>query len=368
MCQTSCPGHMQVMEENLNKAALRWVATKIGYLRIGSQANASKTGETVMQAIFVEKYGSPDVLKLKEVDRPTPKENELLIKVYAAGTNPLDWHKMRADPAFVRLSDGLIQPKDPRLGADVAGVIEAVGSNVTSFNVGDAVFGECGAGSFAEYVCVSENALGRKPENLSFSEAASVPVAALTALQALRDSGQVQAGQAVLINGASGGVGTFMVQIAKHFGAEVTAVCSTRNIDLVKSLGADHVIDYTQEQIVGNGRQYDLVLDNVGNLTATQFKKLLKPQGIGVMVGFTTIGRMAGNLIAGRWYTFRGGPGISPMLAKPNKEDMALLHDLLVENVLKPVIDRTYPLAETAEAIRYLETGRARGKVVISVT
>ncbi len=320
-----------------------------------------------MQAILFEKYGSPDVLQLKEVAKPTPKENEVLIKVQAAGTNPLDWHKMRGEPIVVRLTDGLLKPKDSRLGADVAGMVEAVGSAVTSFQIGDAVFGERGVGGFAEYVCVPEKVLAHKPDNLSFAEAAAVPVAALTALQALRDSGQVQAGQAVLVNGASGGVGTFMVQLAKHFGAEVTAVSSTRNIELVQTLGADHVIDYTKEQIVGNGRQYNIVLDNVGNLKASQFRRLLKPQGIGVLVGFTSLSRMLGNIVAGRWSAFRGGPTISPMLAHPNKEDMELLHELLAEGVLKPIIDRTYTLAETAVAIRYLETGRARGKVVVTV-
>ncbi|WP_420627969.1 NAD(P)-dependent alcohol dehydrogenase [Candidatus Leptofilum sp.] len=321
----------------------------------------------MMQAILFEKYGSPDVLQLKEVAKPTPKENEVLIKVQAAGTNPLDWHKMRGEPIVVRLTDGLLKPKDSRLGADVAGMVEAVGSAVTSFQIGDAVFGERGVGGFAEYVCVPEKVLAHKPDNLSFAEAAAVPVAALTALQALRDSGQVQAGQAVLVNGASGGVGTFMVQLAKHFGAEVTAVSSTRNIELVQTLGADHVIDYTKEQIVGNGRQYNIVLDNVGNLKASQFRRLLKPQGIGVLVGFTSLSRMLGNIVAGRWSAFRGGPTISPMLAHPNKEDMELLHELLAEGVLKPIIDRTYTLAETAVAIRYLETGRARGKVVVTV-
>lgn len=319
-----------------------------------------------MQAIVFENYGSPDVLQLKEVPKPTPKENELLIKVQAAGTNPLDWHKMRGAPALVRLTDGLLKPKDNRLGADVAGIVEAVGSGVTAFKVGDAVFGEGGGGSFAEYVCTPEKVLALKPDNLSFAEAAAVPVAALTALQSLRDSGKMQAGQTVLINGASGGVGTFMVQLAKFYEGEITAVCSTRNLELVQSLGADHVIDYTREKIVGS-KKYDLVLDNVGNLTASQFRQLLKPQGIGVMVGFTTIGRMLGNLLAGRWSAMRGGPPISSMVAHPNKEDMQLLHDLLAEEVVKPVIDRSFSLTETAVAIHYLETGRARGKVVISM-
>lgn len=322
----------------------------------------------MMQAILFENYGSPDVLQLQEVAKPTPKENELLIKVQAASANPLDWHKMRGAPVLVRLTDGLLKPKNNRLGADVAGVVEAVGSGVTSFKPGDAVFGEGGGGSFAEYVCAPERVFVPKPDNISFAEAAAVPVAALTALQALRDSGKVQAGHQVLLNGASGGVGTFMVQLGKFYKAEVTAVSSTRNLDLVKTLGADHVIDYTREPITSRGQKYDLVLDNVGNLTAAQFRQLLKPQGIGVMVGFTTIGRMLGNIVAGRWSALRGGPSLSSMLAHANKADMQLLHDLLAEGVLKPVIDRSYALAETAEAIRYLETSRARGKIVITVS
>lgn len=320
-----------------------------------------------MKAILFEKYGSPDVLQLKEVAKPAPKENEVLIKVQAAGTNPLDWHKMRGAPVLVRLTDGLLKPKNNRLGADVAGSVEAVGSGVTLFKPGDAVFGEGGTGGFAEYVCLPERVLAHKPDNITFAEAAAVPVAALTALQALRDSGKVQAGQTVLINGASGGVGTFMVQLAKFYEAEVTAVASTRNLELVQSLGANHVIDYTKETVTARGQKYDLVLDNVGNLTAFQFRQLLKPQGIGVMVGFTTIGRMIGNGLAGRWWALRGGPSLSSMLAHANKEDMQLFHDLLAEGVLKPVIDRSYSLAETAVAIRHLETGRARGKIVITV-
>ena len=320
-----------------------------------------------MQAVLFENYGSPNVLKLQEVAKPTPQENEVLIKIHAAGTNPLDWHKMRGAPVLVRLTDGLLKPKDGRLGADVAGVVEAVGSGVTRFKPGDAVFGEGGVGGFAEYVCLPEKVLALKPANISFAEAAAVPVAALTALQALRDSGKVQAGQAVLINGASGGVGTFMVQVAKQLGSVVTAVASTRNLELVKSLGADHVVDYTKQKVAASGQKFDLVLDNVGNLTAAQFRQLLKPQGIGVMVGFTTVGRMLGNVVAGRWSALRGGPTITSMLAQANPDDMQLLHDWLAAGHLKSVIDRTYPLAETAEAIRYLETSRARGKVVITV-
>lgn len=320
-----------------------------------------------MKAILFEKYGAPDVLQLKDVEKPLPKEDEVLIKIHAAAANPLDWHKMRGAPVIVRFTDGLSQPKDNRLGADIAGVVEAVGSQVQTIKVGDAVFGECGVGGFAEYVCVREKYLALKPANLSFAEAAAVPVAALTALQTLRDSGQVQAGHTVLVNGASGGVGTYMVQLAKHFGTQVTAVCSTRNVEMVRALGADHVIDYTRENAVRRNHRYDLVVDNVGNFSASDFRRLLKPQGTGVMVGFTTLRRMLTNVLLGRWSALRGGPTFSPMLAHANKEDMLLLHDLLAEGVIKSVIDRCYPLEETAVAIRYLETGRAQGKVIISL-
>lgn len=320
-----------------------------------------------MKAIVSTEYGSPDVLELKEVEKPVPKDNEVLIKVHAAAANPLDWHRMRGAPFLVRLSDGLFKPKNRMLGADLAGRVEAVGNSVTEFQPGDEVFGEVYAGGFAEYACVSEDKLALKPANLSFEEAAAVPVAALTALQGLRDYGQIQAGQRVLINGSSGGVGTFAVQLAKHFEAEVTAVCSTRNVELAHSLGADHVIDYTQEVVIKAGQSYNLILDNVGNLAASDYKRGLTSNGIGVIVGFTTLGHMLATILQGKWMSIRGGNKVGSMLAQPNQKDMALLANLLEAGHIKSVIDKCYPLSQTAEAIRYLEEGHARGKVIITV-
>ncbi|MEZ4726213.1 MAG: NAD(P)-dependent alcohol dehydrogenase [Caldilineaceae bacterium] len=245
-----------------------------------------------MKAVVYPTYGSPDVLELRTVEQPAPKDNQVRIKVYAAAANPLDWHRMRGAPFLVRLSDGLRKPKDSRLGADIAGRVEAVGSAVTTFQPGDEVFGEIGAGGFAEYVCVKETALAPKPANLSFAEAAAAPVAALTALQGLRNHGKLQAGQTVLINGASGGVGTFAVQMAKAFGAQVTGVCSTRNLDLVRSLGADQMIDYTQTDFTKTGQRYDLIFDAVGNQSVAAYRRALTPQGISVVAGFTTLARM----------------------------------------------------------------------------
>lgn len=320
-----------------------------------------------MKAIIFPKYGSPDVLELKEVEKPTPNDDQVLVKVYAASANPLDWHRMRGAPFLVRLEDGLRKPKNPRLGADIAGQVEAVGKNITQFQIGDEVFGDIAAGGFAEYVCVSEAKLVLKPNTISFEEAAAVPVAALTALQALRDKGQIQAGQKVLINGASGGVGTFAVQIAKALGAEVTAICSTRNVDLVRSLGADHIVDYTQENFAKNGETYNLILDNVGNLAASDFKRALTPQGIGVIVGFTTLPHMFKVLLRGAWMGKTSARKVSSMLANINQGDLRFMGELFETGKVVSVIDKRYPLSETAEAIRYLETGRARGKVVITV-
>ena len=316
-----------------------------------------------MKAILFTKYGSPDVIQLTEVEKPTPKDHEVLVQIHAAGANPLDWHKMRADPFLVRLGDGLLKPKEPRLGADIAGVIEAVGSHVKEFQPGDEVFGEIGAGGFAEYVCVPAKSLVPKPSNVTFAEAAAVPVAALTALQGLRDTGKLQPGQKVLVNGASGGVGTFAVQMAKALGGEVTAVCSTRNVELVRSIGADHVIDYTQSDFTRTGQKYDLILDAVGNCSVRDYRQALTPQGRCAVAGFTTIARLAQVILLGA----RGQQKISTFLAQPNQDDLLVIKELLESGKVVPVIDRTYPLAQTADAIRYLETSRARGKVVIVV-
>lgn len=316
-----------------------------------------------MKAIVYPTYGSPDVLELQDIDKPTPQDNQVLVKVHAAAANPLDWHRMRGAPFLVRLSDGLRKPKNPRLGADIAGRVEAVGRAVTAFQPGDDVFGEIGAGGFAEYVCVKEAALVSKPANLSFAAAAAAPVAALTALQGLRNHGKLQSGQKVLINGASGGVGTFTVQMAKAFGAEVTGVCSTRNLELVRKLGADHVIDYTQTDFTKTGQRYDLIFDAVGNQSVAAYRRALAPQGIGVVAGFTTLARMFPIMLFGSW----GQQKISAFLAQPNQSDLLVIKELLETGKVAPVIDRCYPLAETAAAIRYLETARARGKVIITI-
>jgi NADPH:quinone reductase-like Zn-dependent oxidoreductase len=325
-----------------------------------------------MKAIVYTKYGSPDVLHLNEVEKPTPKDDEVLIKVQAASANPADWHTMRATPFLARLVNGFFKPKNSRLGADVAGRVEAVGKNVTQFQVGDEVFG-CMAlnelSSFAEYVCAHESAaVALKPANVTFEQAAAVPLAAFTALQGLRDKGQIRSGQTVLINGASGGVGTFAVQIAKSFGAEVTGVCSTRNLEMVRSIGADHVIDYTREDFTQNGQQYDLIYCAVGNRSISDYQRALKPQGVCVIAGFTSLRRLFEHMILGPRKSKAGGKqvGLMPTM-KPNKQDLVFVKELLEAGKVIPVIDRRYPLSETAEAIRYLETGRAMGKVILTV-
>ena len=321
-----------------------------------------------MQAIIFTEYGSPDVLQLVDVAKPTPKDNEVLVKIHAASANPLDWHRMRGEPFLARLSEGYSKPKDPRIGADVAGQIEAVGRNVTEFQASDDVFGDVFTGSFAEYVCVSEDKLALKPSNVSFEEAASTPVVGFTAIQGLRDAGHIQAGERVLINGASGGVGTFAVQYAKAVGAEVTGVCSTHNLDMVRAIGADHVIDYTREDFTRNGQQYDLIYDAVGNRTVSDFRRALTPDGRAVVAGFTGLGLLFQTIIWGGIVSKFGSQKIGLMkTAYSNKKDLNIIRELLETGKVKPVIDRCYPLSETAEAIRYLETMRARGKVIIKV-
>lgn len=320
-----------------------------------------------MQAIIYTHYGPPEVLELQEVEKPAPTDKQVLVKVYAASANPLDWHRMRGAPFLARLDGGLSKPNNPRLGADVAGRVEAVGSSVTQFQPGDAVFG-CVTGAFAEYVCGHETAFALKPTNLSFEQAASVPVVAFTALQGLRDMGQIQPGQTVLINGASGGVGTCAVQLAKSFGTHVTGVCSTRNVALVRSLGADQVIDYTREDFTRTGQRYDLLYDAVGNRSVAGYKRVLKPQGRCVIAGFTTLPRLFEHLVVGAWVSRTGREKIGLMgTAKPNQQDLLFVTTLLEAGKVVPVIDRRYPLRETAEAIRYLEAGHAQGKVVITV-
>ncbi len=326
-----------------------------------------------MKALVYQRYGSPDVLELREVEKPTPKDDEVLIKVQAASVNPLDWHFLRGTPYFMRVVAGLLKPKRKILGADLAGRVEAVGGNVKQFQPGDEIFGSKFSygyvGAFAEYVCVSENALVLKPAGTTFEEAASVPVAAVTALQGLRDKGQIQPGQKVLINGASGGVGTFAVQIAKSFGAEVTGVCSTRNLDMVRSIGADHVIDYTQEDFTKNGQTYDLIYCAVGNRSAADYKRALNPKGICVIVGFTTMSHMLFQvLFLGAWVSMTGSKKIGAMgTVNVNKADLDFMGELLEDGKVVPVIDRYYTLGEVAEAIRYLEEGHAQGKVPITL-
>ena len=322
-----------------------------------------------MQAIMSRCYGSPDVLKLETVAKPAPGPDDVLVKVRAAGVNPLDWHYMRGSPYVMRLSSGLGVPAEPRLGVDFAGTVETVGANVSRFKPGDEVFGG-GNGAFADYLVIGEDrALAKKPGNMSFAQAATVPIAGVTALQALRDEGQLQAGQTVLINGASGGVGTFAVQIAKAMGARVTAVCSTRNIELVRSLGADHIVDYKREDYTEGDVQYDLIIDNVGNHSPFANRRAMTPDGILVMVGGPD----------GNWI----GPLVRPMqaavlspfvdqefvlfLGAVNQADLEILAELGQSGKISPVIDRRYTLEDVPEAIRYSESGRARGKIIIEV-
>ena len=335
-------------------------------------AAALAPGTVTMKAVVRRCYGPPEVLALEDVEKPRPADDQVLIKVRAASINPLDWHYMRATPYLIRMETGLGAPANPRLGVDFAGVVESVGKDVTRFKPGDAVFGGK-FGALAEYVAVSESgSLAMKPQELGFEQAAAVNVAAVTALQALRDRAGLKAGQSVLINGASGGVGTFALQIAKALGAEVTGVCSTRNVELVRSLGADHVIDYTREDFTQGTALYDVVMDNVANRGVLEVRRVLKPSGRYLAIG-------GGGPDANPWV----GPFVTPVkamvvswfvdqdmgmfLSQGSGEDLGVLAGLMEEGRVIPVIDRTYPLAETAEAMGYLETGRARGKVVVTM-
>jgi NADPH:quinone reductase-like Zn-dependent oxidoreductase len=323
-----------------------------------------------MKAIVYTKYGPPDVLELKEVEKPTPQDNEVLVKVHAASLNAYDWHLLRADPFLVRLmGGGLLKPKNQILGADLAGRVEAVGRNVKQFQPGDEVFGDlsgCGSGGFAEYVSVPENALALKPANMTFEETATVPMAAVTALQGLRDKGKIQPGQKVLINGASGGVGTFAVQIAKSFGAEVTAVCSTGKMDMARSIGADQVIDYTQEDFTQNEQRYDLILAANGYHSIWDYKRALSPKGIYVMAG-GSMAQIFQAMLLGPWISMAGSKKMGALSARPNQKDLVFMKELLEAGKVVPVIDRCYPLSEVADALRYLEEGHAQGKIVITV-
>jgi NADPH:quinone reductase-like Zn-dependent oxidoreductase len=320
-----------------------------------------------MKAIVYRDFGSPDVLHLEEVPIPVPADNQVLVRVRAAAANPLDWRLMRGGAFLFRLLLGLRKPKRP--GVDVAGEVEAVGARVTRFRPGDAVFG-CARGSFAEYALARENALALKPQDVSFEEAAAIPIAGLTALQGLRDRGRLQRGQRLLINGAAGGVGTFAVQIAKSFGAEVTGVCSTRNLDLVRSLGADRVIDYTREDFTRSPDRYDLIFDCVGNHSFAVARRILQPSGlkVGIAPPHGGLLRITAGMLQGWLLSLLGNRKFVFFMAKARDSDLTTLAELLASGAVRPVLDRTVKgLAAVPEAIRYLEQGHARGKVVISV-
>lgn len=320
-----------------------------------------------MKAFVYTRYGSPDVLEFRDVEKPTPNDNQVLIKICAASVNALDWHNLRATPFLVRLSEGMLKPKNTRLGADVAGRVEAVGKRVTKFKPGDEVFGVCG-GAFAEYVCASPDKIVRKPANISFEQAAAVPVAAITALQGLRDSGHLASGQKVLVNGASGGVGSYAVQIANVYGAHVTGVCSTRNLETVRAIGAEQVIDYTKTNFTNTGHKYDLIYDAVGNHTVAEYARALTPNGICVIAGFRSLTLLLGHMLTGKKASGAGGQTIGMMpIAEVNDKDLLVLQELLAAGKIAPVIDSTRPLREVPDSIRYLERGHARGKVVITL-
>ena len=363
------------------KRVLKWSASVIllalvawffiAYWMSTNACDRKATPSSPMKAITHCEYGGPEVLKIEDIEKPVPNDNQLLVRVRAVSVNPLDL-TIRGS-LLLRPLFGLRKPKDTRLGVDYAGTVEAVGKNVTNFKPGDEVFGGK-TGAFAEYICVlADRAVVPKPANMTFEQAASVPVAAITALQGLRDKGQIQAGQKVLINGASGGVGTFAVQIAKSFGTEVTGVCSTRNVDLVRSIGADHVIDYTKEDFSKTDQRYDLIYDLIGNHSFSERRRILNPNGICVMAGIGGAGwhdgfatRLLGELNSYLRSRFVSQKFIA-YIAQFNKKDMMVLADLMQSGKVTPVIDRTYKLNETADALRYLEQGHARGKVVVTV-
>jgi NADPH:quinone reductase-like Zn-dependent oxidoreductase len=364
------------------KRILKWTAIIIllalilwGFTAYWSSTNEcyrnTATPNNPMKAIRYCEYGSPDVVKLEEIEKPVPNDNQVLIKVQAASLNALDAYMIR-DSWLGRLISGLRKPKETRLGRDVAGQVETVGKKVTQFKPGDEVFGTC-RGALAEYACPSERALVIKAPNVSFEQAASLPVAGLTALQGLRDQGKIQPGQKILINGASGGVGTFAVQIAKSFGADVTAVCSTRNVDLVRSIGADHVIDYTKEDFIKSDQRYDVIFDNVCNHSFAERRGVLNPKGICVLAGVGGAGAKGGEAL-GRIVGIFTSRGLSSFvdqkfaqyMTKMSKPDLIMLADLIQAGKLMPVIDRRYKLSEAPEALRYLTEGHARGKIVIT--
>ena len=319
-----------------------------------------------MKAIVHTSYGSPDVLRCEEVAIPVAADDQVLIRVRASSVNPIDWHFMRGEPYLMRVATGLKVPKHGVVGFDVAGVVEGVGKNVTRFKPGDEVFG-AGRGTFAEYAVAPQSSLAIKPPNVPFDEAGGVTVGAMTALQALRDAGRLQRGQKVLINGAGGGVGTFAVQIARHFGADVTGVCSTQSVDLVRSLGADHVLDYTKDDFTRRAERYDLILDNVGNHSFSTLRRVLTPKGTYVAVGGQT-GKWIQPLpqmLAGMLVSMFASQRFAPFLTRGTEKDYEVLRDLLATGAIKTAIGRRYTLSEAAEAVRYVESGHARGKAVL---
>ncbi len=326
-----------------------------------------------MKAIVQHVYGSPDVLRLEEIEPPAPASDEVLIRVVAASVNPYDWHLLRGSPYLLRLLIGLRKPREMRLGADLAGEVVAVGDSVIDFRPGDAVFGTC-RGAFAEFVCGPASLLAEKltfkPGNVSFEQAAGAGIAGTTALKGLRDKAGLRAGQLVLINGASGGVGTFAVQIAKSFGAFVTGVCSTRNVDMVRGLGADEVVDYIQEDVTQSGLQFDVILDCVGNHSMSEWKRIMKPSGIHVAAGGSSgrwgISALAQTVIKAI-FSGTSGRRFAGMLTQIRKRDLDDLAELLASGKVRVVVDRSYPLSETAEALRYVERGHAKGKVVVTL-
>lgn len=318
-----------------------------------------------MKAWVYEQYGTPDVLDLQDVAKPNLQDSEVLVKIHAASLNPAEWHNLVGENIVVRAIQGMRKPKNRVLGADLAGEVVAVGKSTIRFQPGDRVYGRSPFGGFAEYVALSEEQLAPMPNNLNFLEAAAVPLAAITALQGLR-KGKIERANTVLVNGASGGIGTMVVQIAKTFGVEVTGVCSTRNVALVRSLGANHTVDYTQEALGGDGRRYDLVIDNVGNLEMADFRRLLNPNGIAVIIGFETMRRMLRNLFYGTWRSKTSGQTISIINAIVNHDDLRFITSLIEDKKLKPVIDKQYRFDELPDAMGALGKKRTRGKLVVS--
>lgn len=361
---------MKSLKECLFLVAI--VVATLAVMGCAGAAELQKGNGEQMKAVVQTRYGTTEVLRLLAVDRPVPIGKQVLVKVHAAAVNPVDWHFMTGKPYFVRFLSGWSAPKNPYVGRDLAGEVVAVGPEVTRFKVGDAVFG-IGPGAFAEYSLAAERRLAAKPAGLSYEEVAAVPVAAVTALQGLRDHGQVKAGQKILINGASGGVGTYMVQLAKVMGAEVTGVCSGRNVELVRSLGADHVIDYTQEDFTQRPERYDVILDNVGNRSLSELRSVLKPAGTLVSIGgggakdaawgFGVLGRAVQKMVV-RPFTDQRFAGF---MAEVLSADLEYLAGLMGQGKVRSVIDRRYSLAEAAEALGYVRTGHARGKVIVAV-